>query len=274
MLSLKLTKITDIVDDRAKAGLCAEHGLSLLIEVGEERILFDTGAGAALLPNAGKLGIDLEKVSRIVLSHSHYDHTGGIKGLKPSCPIYVGEGIETPSFSRRQDGTVHPLGMEESSRTVLRASEVRMVSGVELIASGIWLSGPIARKDDLEQVSGFYFDSDCTRACRVLEEQAMLTEDGVLVVGCGHAGIINTIESFRMRAELPRIRSIVGGLHLQHTEEREIKRVADYLNELKIERLILLHCTGDEASEILATQMSGNVERGEAGKVWLLGGTK
>ena len=79
-----MTRITDIVDNRAADGFAAEHGLSLLIEYGDERILFDTGAGAALRPNAAKLGIDLDDVTRIVLSHSHNDHTGGLGGLVPN----------------------------------------------------------------------------------------------------------------------------------------------------------------------------------------------
>ena len=87
-----VTQITDIVDNRAAEGFVAEHGLSLLIERGDERILFDTGAGAALRPNAAKLGIELGGVTRIVLSHSHNDHAGGLGGLMPKCPIHVGEG--------------------------------------------------------------------------------------------------------------------------------------------------------------------------------------
>ena len=94
-----MTRITDIVDNRAAEGFCAEHGLSLLIERGDERILFDTGAGAALRPNATKLGIDLGGVTRIVLSHSHNDHTGGLGGLVPNCPIHVGDGFDVPCFS-------------------------------------------------------------------------------------------------------------------------------------------------------------------------------
>ena len=76
-----MTRITDIVDNRAAEGFVAEHGLSLLIEHGDERILFDMGAGAALRPNAEKLGVDLDGVTRMVLSHSHNDHTGGLGGL-------------------------------------------------------------------------------------------------------------------------------------------------------------------------------------------------
>ena len=75
-----MTRITDIVDNRAAEGFVAEHGLSLLIEHGDGCILFDTGAGAALQPNAAKLGIDLGGVTRIVLSHSHNVSGGYLSG--------------------------------------------------------------------------------------------------------------------------------------------------------------------------------------------------
>ncbi len=74
----------------------AETESSLLIEHGDERILFDTGAGAALRPNAAKLGIDLGGVTRIVLSHSHNDHTGGLGGLAPNEEI-----AQTADFLKR-----------------------------------------------------------------------------------------------------------------------------------------------------------------------------
>jgi len=95
-----VTRIVDIVDNRAGDGLVAEHGLSLLVEHAAERILFDVGAGAALVPNARALGIDLGSITRVVLSHSHYDHTGGLATIRPACPVCVGGGIEAPSFSR------------------------------------------------------------------------------------------------------------------------------------------------------------------------------
>jgi len=264
-----MTRIIDIVDNRAGEGLVAEHGLSLLIEHADERILFDTGAGAALVPNARALGIDLGAITHVVLSHSHYDHTGGLAVLRPTCPICVGGGIDTPSFSRQPEKPLHALGMSAASRLVLSSGTVMTTAGVERISDGVRLFGPIPRIDPLEHVRGFYYDEACTMPSRVPEEQALLTDDGVLVTGCCHAGIVNTVECVRSRAPEIRIRAIVGGLHLFWASEDQVIRVAEYLDRLDLERLVLLHCTGEEASAYLQRHMQCPVSVGMSGDTWV-----
>lgn len=263
-----MTRIIDIVDNRGNDGFQTEHGLSLLIEIGDERILFDTGAGVALVPNAAKLCIDLTKVSRIVLSHSHYDHTGGLGLLKPTCVIHAGKDIEVPSFSKQPDEPVHPLGIPDNSLTVIENANVKITQGLSQITPDIWLNGPIPRVDSLEHVRGFFYDKECTYPSRVFEEQALLTADGVLVTGCCHSGIINTVESFKNYPGLPTIRTIVGGLHLCWANEQEVTKVADYLNKLNLEKVIMLHCTGETAGEILKSRLKCSVEWGAAGQEW------
>lgn len=263
-----MTRITDIVDNRADGNLATEHGLSLLVEHGEERILFDTGAGAALLPNAAALGMDLGSVSRIVLSHSHYDHTGGLAGLSPVCPIHAGKGIGEPSFSKQPGEPMHPLGMPAASLAKLHAAEVRTTDGLAEAAPGVFLLSPIPRTDPMEHVRGFFRDEACSCPVRVTEEQALLTADGVLVTGCCHAGIVNTVEAFRARAGLPRIRAIVGGLHLCWSDAAEVSRAADYLESLSLDALVMLHCTGEEAGVALCERLHGIAKVGAAGQSW------
>jgi len=265
---VNMTRIVDIVDNRAGDGLVAEHGLSLLIEHAAERILFDTGAGAALVPNAHALGVDLNQVTHVVLSHSHYDHTGGLAAFRPTCPICVGGGIEVPSFSRQPEKPIHALGMSAESLSVLSSGKVMTTSGVASVSEGVRLFGPIPRTDSLEHVRGFYYDEECTRPSRVTEEQALLTDDGVLVTGCCHAGIVNTVEYVRSLAPEIRIRAIVGGLHLCWASEDQIVRVAEYLNRMGLEQLVLLHCTGEAASAYLMRNMQCSVSVGASGEVW------
>jgi len=246
----------------------AEHGLSLLIEHAAERILFDTGAGAALVPNARALGIDLGSITRVVLSHSHYDHTGGLASVASTCPICVGGGIEAPSFSRQPDKPMHALGMPAASLSVLSSGNVTTTAGVAQVADGVRLFGPIPRVDPLEHVRGFFYDEACTMPSRVPEEQALLTDDGVLVTGCCHAGIVNTVECVRSLAPEIRIRAIVGGLHLCWATEDQVNRVTEYLNRLGLERLVLLHCTGEAASAHLLRHMQCPVSDGASGQTW------
>ena len=262
-----VTRITDIVDNRAADGFAAEHGLSLLIEHVDERILFDTGAGAALRPNAVKLGIDLEGVTRIVLSHSHNDHTGGLGGLVPKCPIHVGDGFDVPCFSKHADGSVHSLAVSPDAKAVLAAADVRVGLQLGAIAKGIYLSGRIERTSGEDNGKSFYCDESCTERNYVLEEQALLTEDGVLVTGCCHAGIMNTVQAFRHAVPHIAIRTIVGGLHLCHATDDEIERTGEFLRQLKLDRLVLLHCTGEAAGAKIKEMLSCPVEWGSAGSI-------
>jgi len=246
----------------------AEHGLSLLVEHAAERILFDTGAGSALVPNARALGIDLGQITRVVLSHSHYDHTGGLAVLRPACPICVGGGVDVPSFSRQPEKPVHALGMPAASLSILSSSVVTTTAGVARVSDGVRLFGPIPRIDPLEHVRGFYYDEACTLPSRVPEEQALLTDDGVLVTGCCHAGIVNTVECVRSLAPETPIRAIVGGLHLCWASEDQTMRVTEYLNRLGLERLVLLHCTGEAAGAYLMQNVQCPVSFGASGETW------
>ena len=264
-----MTRITDIVDNRAAEGFVAEHGLSLLIEHGDERILFDTGAGAALRPNAAKLGIELGGVTRIVLSHSHNDHTGGLGGLSPKCPIHVGDGFDVPCFSRHADGSVHSLAVPSDAKFVLSSADVRVGWRFGEIAKGVYVSGRIERSSGEDNGKSFYHDEACTERNYVLEEQAMLMEDGVLVTGCCHAGIVNTVQAFRRAVPHIAIRTIVGGLHLCHATDDEVERTGEFLRQLKLAQLVLLHCTGEAAGAKLKEMLSCPVVWGEAGSVLL-----
>ena len=264
-----MTRITDIIDNRAAEGFVAEHGLSLLIEHGKERILFDTGAGVALRPNAAKLGVDLDGVTRIVLSHSHNDHTGGLGGLAPKCPVHVGGDFDVPCFSKHADGSVHSLAVPSDAKVVLEAADVRVGRQFGEIAKGVYLSGRIERTSGEDNGKSFYCDESCAERNYVLEEQALLTEDGVLVTGCCHAGIVNTVQSFRRAVPHIAIRTIVGGLHLVHATDDEIERTGEFLGQLKLDQLVLLHCTGEAAGAKLKEMLSCPVVWGKAGSVLL-----
>lgn len=262
-----MTRIIDIVDNRATDGFIAEHGLSLLIERGDERILFDTGAGTALHPNATKLGINLENVTRIILSHSHNDHTGGLGTLTPKSPIYIGKGFDVPCFSRHADGTIHSLEVPPQAHTVIATSDIRIISEFTMISDGIYLSGPIDRVTGEDNGKSFFCDKSCTKRNYVPEEQSLLTADGILVTGCCHAGIANTVKTFNRLAPHIPIRIIIGGLHLCHATNTEITYTRDFLSRLNLDKLILLHCTGETASSIFSSTLPYPVICGSAGTI-------
>ena len=93
----------------------------------------------------------------------------------------------------------------------------------------------------------------------VPEEQSLLLASGVLVTGCCHAGIVNTVEACRRARPDVAIRSIVGGLHLRHANEERLERTASYLASLGLERLVLMHCTGENAVDYLRSRLACEV---------------
>ena len=250
-----------LVDTLAEPGYTSEFGLSLLVEANGRRILFDTGAGEALLPNAARMGLNLKSATDIVLSHGHYDHTGGMAELVPSpqTSVYIGPDIAESCWSLHDDGTKHEITMPLESQAVLSKCDVHEIKVFTEIYPGIFLTGPIPRESG-EDVGGHFFCEDnCLTPNLVPEEQALLLASGVLITGCCHAGIINTVEACRnVRPDIA-IRTIVGGLHLRYANEERLERTAAYLASLNLERLVLMHCTGENAMEYLRSRLDCEV---------------
>ena len=250
-----------LVDTQVEPGFMSEFGLSLFIEANGRRILFDTGSGEALLPNAARMELDLNSVTDIILSHGHYDHTGGLARLDPppQTPVYVGRGIAEPCWSLHDDGTKHEITMPPASRSILTKCQVHEISTFTEIYPGMFLTGSIPRASGEDCGGHFFSDEACTTPNLIPEEQALLLASGVLITGCCHAGIINTVEACRKARPDIAVRTIVGGLHLQHAGEDRLERTAAYLASLDLERLVLLHCTGENAVEFLLSQLACEV---------------
>jgi 7,8-dihydropterin-6-yl-methyl-4-(beta-D-ribofuranosyl)aminobenzene 5'-phosphate synthase len=246
-----------LVDTLAETGYMPEFGLSLFLETNGHRILFDTGAGEALIPNAARMGLDLNSATDIVLSHGHYDHTGGLAKLDPppQTPVYVGRGITEPCWSLHDDGTKHRITMPPGSQGVLAKCLVHEIDAFTGIYPGIFLTGPIPRASGEDCGGHFFSDEACTTPNLIPEEQAFLLASGVLITGCCHAGIINTVEACRKTRPDIAIRTIIGGLHLRHVNEDRLERTATYLASLGLERLILMHCTGENATDYLRSRL-------------------
>jgi 7,8-dihydropterin-6-yl-methyl-4-(beta-D-ribofuranosyl)aminobenzene 5'-phosphate synthase len=250
-----------LVDTLAETGYMPEFGLSLFLETNGRRILFDTGAGEALIPNAARMGLDLNSATDIVLSHGHYDHTGGLAELDspPQTPVYVGRGIAEPCWSLHDDGTKHRITMPPGSQGVLAKCQVHEIDAFTGIYPGIFLTGPIPRESGEDCGGHFFSDEACTTPNPIPEEQSLLLASGVLITGCCHAGIINTVEACRKVRPDIAIRTIVGGLHLRHASEERLERTAAYLASLGLERLVLMHCTGENAAEYLRSHLTCEV---------------
>ncbi len=253
----------------------AEHGLSIWIESGDHRILFDTGQGAALPHNSEILGIPLEEAEGLVLSHGHYDHTGGISyaiGSNPGIDVYCHPGVVVQRYSIRPNAQPRKIQMQNESKSLLdnmAADKLHMVTKPSLIAPDIGLTGPIPRICGFEDTGGLFFlDIEGRQADPIDDDQAMWirSERGLVVVmGCCHSGTINTIEYIRKIAEQPRVVAVIGGFHLGETTGYRLEKTCGLLRELDLELLVPCHCTGEAASERFRNVLGDVVKPGYAG---------
>ncbi|MCK5241239.1 MBL fold metallo-hydrolase [bacterium] len=236
--------------------LLAEHGLAVGIEYKSYKVLFDTGQTNILRHNAKHLDIDVEKTKAIVLSHGHYDHTGGLKEIltiakRPQVYIHP-NGFEN-KYSCSEDGLAREIGMPDLDEAAVRhlAGDIIWTKQPVEIHPGLWVTGEILREANLEDVGGSFFTDDkCLKKDTLPDDQALYfkSELGLVVIlGCAHAGVVNTLNYIRKITGYEPIYCVMGGMHLINATEERIQFTINALYEMGIEKIGLAHCTGYEA---------------------------
>lgn len=263
-------QITVLADNHvAMPDLLAEHGLSMLIEADDRRILFDTGQGKVLRGNADALGIRLSGLDAVILSHGHYDHTGGLAVLLPeSSPtaIFLHPAALQPKYSKADGAPHRSIGLPESSRQALNAVDDRIVwsrSAIEVVP-GIWCTGEIPRLAGNEQTeTGFFLDADCRDPDPLDDDQALFIETRagiVAITGCAHAGIVNTLDRVSALTGHNEICMLVGGLHLARATNEQMEASADAIGRKNVRVLAPCHCTGMGAHSYLRERFHSLVQ--------------
>ncbi len=261
-------RITTLVENTASgAGLLAEHGLSFWIEYGDKRILFDTGQSDILTKNAKVLGIDLAETDAIVLSHGHYDHTGGLSAIlnrvrKPK--VYIHPQALNPKFSRKDDN-IRVIGMPDTvKQTVNIAAESGRVVFTKKpteVLPGLFVTGQIPRNTDFEDTGGDFFKNrNCTEKDILADDQAIFyetREGSVIILGCAHSGVVNTLNYVAKLTNQKYIYAIAGGMHLLNASAERIERTIEALRRYNVKRIGLAHCTGNKAVEEFNTAFPG-----------------
>lgn len=267
-MSVKLTLL--IENTVQKRGLLAEHGLSYAIDFNGHKVLFDTGQSPQVLRNnAPKLGWDLAQTEAVVLSHGHFDHTGGLPAVLEAAPaarVYIHPEALKPKF-QRVEGKVGDYSTTPESLAALEAHKANIVftPTVTEVVPGLFATGEIPRTNDYETTGGaFYLNAEGTEVDPIVDDQSLYfhSRDGIVIIlGCSHAGVVNIVDYVLSLHPGEPLAAVVGGMHLWKTSSEHRKRVGAQLLARKPRLLAGCHCAGP-LHELLPPHTTG-VELGQ-----------
>ena len=268
-------RITTLSENTAgKGNLLAEWGLSILVETENTSVLLDTGNSISVAHNADALGIDLGKIDRIVLSHGHYDHTGGLlEVLRRSGPKEI---IAHPDVWARKYG-----GLDENEKRYIGIPFIRealevMGASFKLsrepvrISEHVMTTGEIPMVNDYEIIEKYLYvkEGDELKQDCLDDDLALIidTEFGLVVVlGCAHRGIVNTLQQAIKLTGKELIYAAIGGTHLVHASEERLEKTAATLMEMGVQHLGVSHCTGFNSSVYMAQVFGDKFFQNNAG---------
>ena len=251
-MELTITVLTDNQVDQG-GGLLAEHGLCLLVEMAGTKVLLDAGHSDVCLSNARELEVDLSDVNALVLSHGHYDHGGGLLALLDETgPLEV---IAHPDafaskYARRSGQQDRHTGLAYSAEDLVqRGAVLRLEPDAYEIGGGFIATGSIPRITPFEKDDPhFWVRADGRWELDHFEDDQALvahTAEGLVVVlGCAHAGVINTLRHAVKMTGDERIRAVVGGLHLATASVERTELTIAALREMEVGQVVACHCTG------------------------------
>jgi 7,8-dihydropterin-6-yl-methyl-4-(beta-D-ribofuranosyl)aminobenzene 5'-phosphate synthase len=251
------TRITVLVDNAVAAPgpLLGEHGFAAWVEMGRDRVLFDTGRGTALLPNAAALGLDLARAGAVVLSHGHSDHSGGLAPLLAAFGprTVVGHpGVFAARSWVKGDGSRRPIGIPHSREELEKLGAVFVLkTGWVEVAESVHATGQVPRLTPFESGDPTLV-ADATGAADPLDDDLTLVvegEEGLLVLlGCAHAGVVNILRHVAARFPDRPIHTVLGGTHLGSAPAAQLAATIEALRGMGIARMGACHCTGSEAA--------------------------
>jgi len=272
--------VTTLCENTAgEPGFMAEWGLSILVQAGGVTVLFDTGLTSAAVRNADKLGVDLRTVDTIVLSHAHADHTGGLREVlrrTGEVEVVAHPGIWDLKCKRRSaeekaeyNGT--PFAREELEK----AAKFTLTKEPLYLSENLLTTGEVQVTTDFETIEPYFYlkQGGDLQPDPFADDLAFIlkTEKGLVVIlGCAHRGMINTLRHARILTGDERVYAVIGGTHLYPKTDEQIGKTIESLKEIDVQRIGVSHCTGFHASMRLAQAFGDAFFHNNAGTIFTL----
>ena len=262
MIDINKLKISTLCENSvADSYYLGEWGFSAFISIDNNySLLFDTGMGRAILPNAEALGIDLSSIEGITLSHGHDDHTGGLRSVlkqihyfKPdkNIKIICHPDAVKPKYVRHSPQEDYyyagiPFNLKELEKYGANFTYSKKPTWLN---ESIVSSGEIPMTNDVEKVTEICYlkDNGNFYSDPVLDDQALIINTNlglVIILGCAHRGIINTIQHAREVTGTKEIYMVIGGTHLAKASKKRLDFTISQLKEIGIKKIGVSHCTG------------------------------
>lgn len=254
-------KIVTLIENLVyKKGLYAEHGLAIYIETKNKRILFDTGQSGMFLQNAKTLGIRIDDIDILVLSHGHYDHTGGLYPFleeNSKAKIYAKKQLFIPKYS----GRGRFIGTKFNDE--LLRNRLIYVDKITEIAENVFIMPEIdiANSGDthfkglkIKPDAMFFQDEFDDELFLVIKKDEKIN----IVTACSHRGITNICTAATNQFRLP-VGLILGGFHMKDCTDKQYVQISDYLRILQPEAIGVCHCTGVEIYAEMHSDLKGHL---------------
>ena len=277
-MNLRLTTLCDNLV--ASVGFVAEWGLSILIEHGDDAVLLDTGMTDTVVRNAAGAGIDLSRIGTIVISHGHMDHTGGLRTVlqrtRKKIEVVMHPDAWLSKYSIRPETTgtrTHYIGIPYAREELDNlGAQFTLNRKPVWITEHIVVTGEVPMQTGFESIDKNLFIKveDTFQPDALADDQAVAikTEKGLVVVlGCAHRGMINTLLHARKITGEERIHTVVGGAHLFRAGPDQLDQTITALEKMDVAHIGVSHCTGMPAAICLQTRFSNRFFFNHVGKV-------
>ncbi|MCF7791461.1 MAG: MBL fold metallo-hydrolase [Victivallales bacterium] len=254
-------KLTVLCDNSVKtfSSLIGEHGFACFIETDNNKFLFDTGQGLGIIHNAFSLNIDIKEADGIILSHGHWDHTGGLESvlkLTGRKKIYAHPDVFAKKYGDKQNRIYYSGISCLKEHLELLGGDFVFNKAFSEIVPGVYLTGEVPRVNDFEinPASQFVYNSSGERIPDPLKDDNSVVIDSpkglIVVLGCAHAGVVNILDYVYKKLN-KNIFAVIGGTHLKVAGNERFRKTVGAFKKYDIKHIGVSHCTGPEKSAAL-----------------------